>query len=264
MTNNSDGLTPTLRPQLGVGWNRALPNSFGFDNCLHLPDSPYSLLRTAKGGSIPKRGTFEFWAKDPNLRFGVKFFDASANKSFGINVFPNNGGATQIGNIDWFLAANSTLINRFDAMGLTHHVITYDFENTPKFIKHYKNGIDTYVGAEYNLTIDQSVFTEISLLMTDFGCVNYKIDELRIYNHPLSLSEVVLNYNNGMGNNPCVTEHLFLWYKFQKFENLDFSEFEDATDVRLGIRDYSNHRNHSFPISIETDPENPNYPIKPF
>ena len=62
----------------------------------------------------------------------------------------------------------------------------------------------------------------------------------------------------------CETENLMVWYKFEKFENLDFSSFQDNSDIRLGIRDLSGKNRHAFPVNMDINPASPTYVIKPF
>jgi hypothetical protein len=263
MTNNSDGLSPTLRPQLGVGFNRALPASFGFDKGL-FPDGVDDYLVTKNGGILPLVGAFEFWAINSTGRFSFKFVNSNTSESFGINIYPNNGGATILGNLNGFLSNPSTAIASLSCIGLGHFVVNYDFRGGEINFSQYQNGVLILSNIFGTATLEQSDYTAIQIGSTDLGTFNFPIDELRFYNKMLSQSEIILNYNNGVGNNPCVTEFLKLWYKFEKFENLDFSQLQDNSDIILGLKDLSGNNNHAQPINMDTDPLSIDYVIKPF
>ena len=78
-------------------------------------------------------------------------------------------------------------------------------------------------------------------------CGTLPIDEFRLYNRAISDVEIVTNYNNGVGYNASITEDLLFWYKFEKYENLDFSVLQDGSDLITGIRDISGKNNHALP-----------------
>jgi hypothetical protein len=80
----------------------------------------------------------------------------------------------------------------------------------------------------------------------------------------ISSGEIITNYNNGIGMNPAETENLLLWYKFEKFELLDFSPQQDGSILEIGIRDYSLKNNHGLPVGLITDPTASGDPIQPF
>lgn len=109
--------------------------------------------------------------------------------------------------------------------------------------------------------LSQFAPTEFSLF---YQSANYEYDEIRYYTKALRADEVALNYNAGIGANPCVTEYLLFWYQFESFENLDFSALQDGTDMRIGVRDMSNQNNHALPVGMDTNPASPTYSIKPF
>ncbi len=77
-------------------------------------------------------------------------------------------------------------------------------------------------------------------------------------------SEIVTNYNSGIGNNPSRTEGLFLWFKFDQLETLDFSLAQDGSNMQLGIRDISGHDNHGLINgTMDTNPVSPTFVLQP-
>lgn len=268
MTSNSDGLTPTLRPQLGVGWNRALPAPFGFDNCLR-PDgvNDYLVVPRLAGTTINGNLTFECWI---DFLGTVTTFGLLRGVSTGLEVFItiNYGGganATLIPPSSGLGSGTSFPVSAFNASGKNHLVICV-FSN--KIILYINGG--TLGGG---LTVETPTFGTFSSVVSSFRPLSsqsvdairaFKFDEYRMYNRVVTSSEVLLNFNNGMGENPCVTEPLLIWYKFQEFENLDFSALQDNSDIRLGMRDLSGKNNHAQPINMDTNPASPNYVLKPF
>ena len=265
MTNNSDGLTPTLRPQLGVGWNRALPAPFGFDNGI-VPDgiNDYLSVPNNQSNPLPLSGSIEFWTKDSNYRVGFNFRDNVNSLTFGLNGFPNNGGSVLFGNLNNFqvnpygsLGGSSV----WNVTGLYHWVVAWDM--SARLLHLYKNTALTTTTISGG-ALTQTGYDVLQIGNSSISYFNYKMDELRIYRKMLSKAEVLLNYNSGAGENPCETEFLTHWYKFEQFENLDFSALQDNSDIRLGIRDLSGNNNHAQPVNMDTNPASPTYVLQPF
>jgi hypothetical protein len=266
MTNNSDGLTPTLRPQLGIGWNRALPAPFGFDNCWKGDGVNDNFITATITKLLLTKGTIEFWSENNSNVIGIHFIDTMTSQIFGLSTFPNDGGRILFGNITLFLqnwyTAQSLSFN--PTVAKSHWCLTYDLSLNTALL--YKNGVVVNVSSFGNTgsPLNQINFNQLRIGIANNGCMGYKIDELRIYNVRLTAAQIQLNYNNGAGENPCVTEYLENWYKFEVFENLDFSIAQDTSDIRLGMRDYSGKNNHLQPINMDTNPASPNYVLKPF
>jgi len=98
MTNNSDGLSPTLRPQLGVGWNRALPTPFGFDNGFEGNGSGYFVIPRLIGTMVPNDVTFEVYFKNTKAAIQNNFFQIGGDFSTA-NPLGFNMGYQGVGNI---------------------------------------------------------------------------------------------------------------------------------------------------------------------
>lgn len=265
MTNNSDGLSPTLRPQLGIGWNRALPAPFGFDNGLNPDGVNDSLIIPGFAGIVmPQFWTLEYWAittstTTENSRF-CGIFGTSPN-------FQSIFDTTLLsGRINWNMACYNASVNpAFSGAPLNqkNHIV-WAYNGTQLLV--YLNG-----------TL-QNAMTVTSLFPTTIGTFrfglggngfpfpfsNIHFDEVRLYSKVLTQQQISLNYNNGVGNNPDETEFLMLWLKFEQFETLDFSASQDGSDLRLGIRDLSNNNRHAQPINMDTNPASPTYVLKPF
>lgn len=266
MISNSDGLSPSLRPQLGVGWNRALPAPFGFDNGI-FPDGVNDYLTTRDNLNIPLSATsvftVEFWM-DFDIISGyrpvVNLIYADTNRvRFGVTA-----DQFRIDKTPAFTPARNAIANN-RATALTKcHVVLSMFGNSAKI---WLNGIQSTI--TYQLTgafmYDGIIIRRIEVIgEPGGGFTGRPVDEVRMYNRALTQSEIDLNYNAGMGANPCVTEFLEAWYQFQVFENLDFSEFQDGSDIRLGLRDMSGKNRHVQPMNIDTNPASPGYVLKPF
>lgn len=247
MQSNSDGLSPGLKPFLGVGHNRALPAPFGFDNGFQgVGTGTYFTIPNMIGKSFPDEICFEWWFKVASYssqRF-VYFNNTVNDKSISIDGY---NGAIQTTNYGF--SGNNSILDG----------------NTYLINVNYGPIIQTYINGLLRSTDNNNNFNS-GLTFNQIRILNIpsKFDEFKIYNRKLSSSEIILNYNDGNGNNPCVTEHLLLWYRFEKFELLDFSPLQDGSDIHLGIRDFSGKNNHALPFNMDTDPASPTYVLKPF
>lgn len=262
MTNNSEGLSPTLRPQLGVGWNRALPAPFGFDNGIY-PDgvNDYLVIPGFEGKRILDMLplTMEFWFTGAlPTNYGVfRIFFSDTAIIFRQFVQSGGGYVTADGSV-----ANNTNISLQTFSPRAKYVIT--IENT--MVSGYRNTQSFAITATPGLFNDNYEISKFQLL-TENGTSRFfknPIDEFRIYQRGFTREENILNWNDGTGNNPAKTEGLIVYYKFEEFENLDFSLLQDNSDIRLGIRDLSGNNNHAQPINMDTDPLSPYYVLKPF
>jgi hypothetical protein len=264
MTGNSDGLSPSLKPFLGIGHNRALPAPFGFDNCWKGDGVNDSFSSAINFKPIPSTGTFEFWTEDNTSIIGIRFHNTATSEIFGMSSFSNDGGAVIIGNITLFNQNWYARVPFPATSGKTHWCFVYDLVN--KYVATYRNGVllSTNPINSTASPLSQTHFNQFRIGIASNGSMGFKLDEMRVYNIILSAAQVQLNYNNGVGENPCVTEFLDNWYKFEEFENLDFSVLKDNSDIRLGMRDFSGKGNHLQPISMDTNPASPNYVLKPF
>ena len=259
MNSNSDGLSPSLRPQLGVGWNRALPASFGFDKSFKGDGiNDHFMVPRISGISIPNAFTLEFWCKpQANLSSFIGYFAIVATdskvymvQSGGTNIFqfiPPTGGQTA-----------SAVVN----VGTWNHaVLIVDFTAlTTKWV------INGNIASPAIGTLTTAFSGTISALYVNsrfpLSTGNIPLDEYRLYPRVLNNDEILLNYNSGIGNNPCKTEGLLLWYKFEEFENLDFSVLQDNSDMKVGIRDLSGHNYHAQPFNMDVDSASPSYVLK--
>jgi len=261
MQANSDGLSPSLRPFLGIGWNRALPAPFGFGNGIW-PDGSNDYLKIPGlvGKTWPMEGCIEFWCSVQNSRaqreIEVTFSD---NSNFRITAYLRTAPAIESA------ARNATAAEPPGTYSYGQKIhVAYMWDAT----KFYAWG-----SASPNLLDSQIITSNINLNITGVAlcaqfdgslCSSTKLDEVRFYNKKLKIDELLLNDNNGVGNNPNNTENLFAWFSFEQFESLDFSPLQDGTDFRIGIRDRSGQNNHALPFNMITDPSNSNYVLKPF
>ena len=83
------------------------------------------------------------------------------------------------------------------------------------------------------------------------------MDEWRFYDRALSMQEVYLNYNNGIGSNPAKTVGLKIWYTFYQADP-DTDLFPAGNPLgwpsgRYGVRDMSGNGNHAMPLNMTND-----------
>lgn len=261
MTNNSEGLSPTLRPQLGVGWNRALPAPFQFNNGI-FPDgvNDYLQIPSLNGKTFQSIMplSIEFWGRG----------QPSGNKDLLQLIFTDSTYYTwwRNGNGKWYLpnpgGGPQPELGNYEPPD-SRWQIALSLEEDWNTGNGYRNGLHVARANSQVLTAEKIISSAV-IFKGNHSYWNYHIDEFRIYKGGISADEVGLNWNDGVGNNPAKTEGLVAWYKFEEFENLDFSDLQDNSDIRLGIRDLSGNNNHAVPVNMDTDPNSPNYVLKPF
>ncbi len=288
MTNNSDGLTPTVRPQLGVGFGRVLPAPFGFDDCFGRDvGNGYFSIPNLIGKLIPDEVSFEVYFKNSAIQNNFFQIGGALNELDGFNMGSSNNNSMSLGT-----GAGSGYgyggLNMLVDGSIVQHVLGTWSRNIDGAGKGaiYKDGGTgghplTGLTAPINgrtsaIGSDGKCGEPIMISRAVFGIGAYgynpntylstgKWDEFRMYRKCLTASDALLNWNAGIGNNPSNTEHLVFWYKFQSFEMLDFSELQDGSDIRLGMRDHSGNNNHAQPTGgLDTDPLSSGYVLKPF
>jgi len=280
-----NGLNPKIKGSKGIGFNRALPSVFGFGNGIQ-PNtrdeagnvSPFGYITfpTLVGQPVPTMWSIEFWidlqAYPTTFEGVMEFVD---NLNYNTSNTESRLQAQPSGNAFFQLIFNS---GGFETGLVTSAVVTGQKN-------HFVFTIDTSkVGGISTVTVNGSLSTRqngsVSIYnfpynglfelfnlfaFTKYGLVTtLTFDEFRMYNEILSDIEIQANYNNGIGNNPSKTENLLTWLKFEKFENLDFSQLQDDSNIKIGIRDYSGKNNHGQSIGLITDPTSTSYCLKLF
>lgn len=264
---NRNGLNHKVRSFKGVGWNRALPAPFGFGNGLW-PDGSNDYLTVPKlvGKIIPDQFTIEYWTKFPD----------PVNDIAGLFRFYSYGGGTiMIARTAQPLNLQISIAEQGPA-----DVCTLPSDTRRIMVAH---SVDMLAGKAsfYSPNNPVSIRTGYSALIPKAGTAiekfefftagnftvarsNAGLDEFRFYRSLITQEQFDTNYNAGIGNNPFETENLLIWFKFERFEMLDFSDLQDGSDIRLGVRDHSGNNYHAQPFSMDTNPASPNYVIKPF
>jgi len=250
-----------------VGYGRALPAPFSFGNGL-CPDGvdDYLLIPGLVGKTWPLEGSIELWAtvlsgSKAQREIEIRFNDGSnlrvtayASTLPVIQSAARMPGPSAVPNGVYSLNTKYHYCFMWDASKL------YGWGNAllPNTID---GGAITSITSAMNLVI-----TGASISAQEDGnlCSNTKLDEVRFYNRKLNIEELVLNDNNGTGNNPSTTESLFAWYKFEQFETLDFSALQDGSDIGIGIRDLSGQNNHALEQNMDTTITSSTYVLKPF
>ncbi|MBD1383978.1 LamG domain-containing protein [Mucilaginibacter rigui] len=260
-----NGLNPKIRGSKGVGFNRALPAPFGFDKSFKgVNDTDYFTVPGLVGQLVPMTFTLEFWTKPALANIGAYqgyfLWVDSSGKSAYVQIRPPGENC-----FSFFFPANTNVTTTQFVLDVWNHIVfTVDFvANRAKAIVNgnVASAISVSVGA-----YTQAPFNEIRLLdRNSAGSGKLVVDEFRVYNRIISDVEIVSNYNIGLGNNASITEGLLTWYKFEAFENLDFSLLQDNSEMHVGMRDYSGHNNHALPNpGMVTNPALPNYPLNYF
>ena len=263
-----NGLNPKIRGPKGVGSGRALPAPFGFDNGIH-PDGvdDYMSVPGLVDVPFPDKATVEFWAYKDVLAHGycVSIWDNITN--YAINATFDGPSRLQRFDTDAGLAINYNWPTIEDGLK-THFVLVIDKSDLGG-----EGSITLYIDGSKFSTLT-SVSSQLPTIINRFELLRYApysalnsnltIDEFRFYKTTLRADQVALNYNFRNGANPSETENLLTWYKFEKFETLDFSGLQDGSDIRLCIRDLSGKNNHAQPFNMDTDPVSPTYALKPF
>lgn len=262
-----NGLNPKIKGPKGVGFGRALPSAFGFGNGINMPGNAYLQIPGLKGHTFESgQICLEFWV---NFKGSFAFVDAI------VNIISNSQNI-QYGfqnNDIYFTSSNSNgnSINvkssNFKA-GRNHIVFNISNNNDANFSLNYSDpdGIKQIGFGMGQQLLQSDAISSMSL----FGIINngwygtQLYDEVRIYNKMIPSGDIVTNYNDGIGIDPGTTENLLLWYKFEQFEMLDFSQDQDSSDIKLGIRDMSGRNNHALPINLTTDTTSESYALKPF
>ncbi|WP_113636114.1 LamG-like jellyroll fold domain-containing protein [Nubsella zeaxanthinifaciens] len=273
MNSNSDGLSPNLKPFLGIGWNRALPSAFGFGNGIR-PYPGRLNVPNMVGKPVLNEFSVEFWYKALSITgFSVGgIFIATDNTGSYHQITQSRNGAFGIRFMKGPGGTNSNTVVGNSTTEKFHFVLTFKNGVSNLYIN---AGDSVFSGTSSSGSVGNlsGVYSDYRIFYGDsdnngsfsnFQSTTFECDEFRVYSKALTPSEIALNFNARIGENPCVTEFLKLWYKFEQFESLDFSALQDNSDIRTGIRDLSGNNNHAQPIGMDTNPASPNYVLKPF
>ena len=257
-----NGLNPKIKAPKGIAYGRALPAAFGFGNGINPAGGNMRIPALERGTTtISPSFTYEFWTKcNAGPADSLFFYWATITKSSSPTYalrFTVNSGPLGLSSTDGGFSNSATHID-FD--GSRQHIVYAGRADGSGIVDVYYNGVTT---GTCNGLINSFTPDAFTLFASGYGA-NSLIDEVRYYTYPLSYNQIVTNYNNGLGNNPSITETLLLWYQFQSFETLDFSSAQDGSDIRIGMRDMSNNSNHGFPVGIDTNPASSTYSLQLF
>lgn len=286
MSASRNGLNTKIRGFKGVGFGRALPAAFGFDNGFH-PDGVNDFFSIPRllGQYIPDEFCIEFWMRGTERQANICIFgNPSEGMLIGSVANDTTSGYGEYGTTGYPFM--SLPVTNDDAKN--HYVFNWSRKVTtrPKS-GGYFNGFGLPQSVFVAPTLGGAVVSTIGsdgeygepIMINNFyvggafyqynigqpySLLTQKLDEFRVYKKMLNQGHVISNYNRGAGNNPSETEHLLVWYKFQAFEMLDFSDAQDGSDIRLGVRDHSGNNNHAEPHNMVTDPVSGSYVLKPF
>jgi hypothetical protein len=268
-----NGLKPSVRSFKGVGFNRALPSAFDFGNAV-VGDGVNDELRgdfTDIEGI--ERITVEMFVNKKDLSFREGFLLLQVN---GTGVFTLSSAATT-GKAEAYFGNSPTGGTSIDAsIGFCHYIWMFDFVN--KRIRKVVNPTPNNISAQ-PWGVNQSALPGVSAISAvrylkatashDLNAGVYArgknpIGDIRVYKELLTDDQLFLNYNGGIGENPCVTEHLLWWHKMEAYEAVDYSSGKDGSDLRPSIKDSTPNNRHVYAVNMITDPTNAAYTIKPF
>lgn len=285
-----NGLNPKIRGPKGVGYGRALPAPFDFGNGI----TPNQLISGSfiPGGylnvpklidlAIPNLWTIEFWTKPSAPPDRIEgFIQYNDNHPTGSGEGDGAESRMQINPPDdgpfFQLIMQSDVISAGINLPTptynqrNHYVVTIDTTQSSEIGVHgvingnvagRSTGAVVLTSAPYTATF---ALFNLFALTTQSLFTTLPFDEFRMYNKLLTDQEITTNYNGGVGNNPSITENLFIWYNFERFETLDFSALQDGSNIQTGIRDMSGKNNHGLASGgLITDPSDPAYCIQPF
>jgi hypothetical protein len=268
-----NGLNPKIKGPKGAGFGRALPSAFGFDNGIK-PDGvdDYLQIPSLIGKAIPHFWTIEFWVymdtPMPSFQGWIEIHDNSGSGEMRLQGQPDS-----VNDDFQFIGSTGGIVMGLSSPGKcirgakNHIILTFDIDGSA--INCILNGnISTKVSEPVSKVVDPYLGTfqlfNLFVLSSQGLYSNKLVDEFRMYSEVLSNEDIVINYNQGIGGNPCKTENLFVWYKFEEFENLDFSTMQDGSDIRLGVRDLSMKNNHAQPFNMDTNPTSETYALQTF
>jgi hypothetical protein len=259
-----NGLNPKIRGLKGLGFNRALPAPFGFDKSFKgVNDTDYFTVPRLLGQLVPMQLTIEFWIKptlaDIGSYQGYFICTDTSNKSTYLQIRTPAEQCFQI------FTPNANLSSPMFTLDVWNHII-YTVDFVANKIKGIVNGNVVIAASGSAGVYTQAAFNNIRILdRGSAGSGKLVINEFRVYDRVINDIEIATNYNGGLGNNASITSGILAWYKFEQFENLDFSMLQDNSEMHTGMRDYSGKNNHALPnAGMTTNPVLPNYPLNYF
>jgi hypothetical protein len=265
---STEGNSPSLRSQLGVGFNRALPAPFTFGNAI-LPDGLNDNFSIKKliGQSIPSKISIEFWVNTNGISGAVRQWTiiGNFNGSSGVRVQIVNIVSTNSFRLDiWNAGAQYSLVSIILPDTTNKHLIAFTADLNSGIYNYYLDGqfyaTSTNLASVAGLNLTNTIsHAGIFLDVTGGGSPpNFKHDEIRLYNRIIGLDECLSNYNYGFGNNPAKTEGLIFWYDFEVAET-EVSLYPGGsptgwTSGAYGIRDKSGNANHGMQVNMTNNP----------
>jgi len=85
---------------------------------------------------------------------------------------------------------------------------------------------------------------ELGRLFNNYNTGTRRINRVFLLDRELTSDELNYLYNNKLGRNPLTEEGLILDIRNNFAEILDFSEEQDGSDTRVGVRDFSGNNYH--------------------
>jgi hypothetical protein len=238
---NTEGNSPSLASQKGLGWNRALPAPFKFGNAWQ-PDGTndaFSITGYANRTFFPVF-TIEFWTRANFLTGCVLSLSVDDATTTTISAVLFSGQLR--------LYYNSASLAAWSLTTGVDAFISLVVDTGAKTATLYKNGnkVSTLTGLT---TVSITKFNSASIGSGAITILKDKIDELRFYKRAISLQEHVSSYNFGYGNNPAQTEGLEFWYTFETGES-DTALYPGGLPVgwasgTWGVRDQSPNGFHA-------------------
>lgn len=234
------------------GDGKLLKQNFNFGNCLiqATGDNPYIRIYVPNLTYI----SISFMGKDIVSSESSGYFQTGFESGNGIGAAKGGNPNLQMRTFEDVTYSVSGYFSGIFQFGLE-----IDFPN--QTLHPIKNGQKlSPVGAGNILSTDSASYVDImrgynnpslgQASSIEFPADNGKADEILIYSRPLSTSELKFLYNNSLYNEPISVSGLVSRIRLNSAEELDFSETQDGSDIRVGSRDSSGNNNHGELINL--------------
>nr|WP_321453588.1 hypothetical protein [uncultured Carboxylicivirga sp.] len=206
----------------GVG--KVLKQNYNFGNCLNFYN-PYKITIPGIVGLSFDDITIVRW-----------YYNPTSNSNFHTDLLALNCDAGQ-----FQLRSYNSNDSRFEKDGVDvvsrisiSHMKTKLYEVCRSWSDAYANGSWSIRGNNYSFQNIQGLKMYSGITTTYL--YNIRQSYFALYSRRISDNEVVYGYNNLLGNEPLNRNGLLFEYDFSFAEILDFSEAQDESDLRVGIR----------------------------
>lgn len=125
------------------------------------------------------------------------------------------------------------------------------------YLSYTRDNTLKYIGVNLTYTTNNTVPSAILGDIVNFNLNSsdrYKIANFKVFNRNLSTSEISYCYNNATFSDLQSTAGIEINIPCNYAEILDFSTFQDGSDMRVGCRDYSGNNRHGQIMNLPAGP----------